>query len=68
MHDEFKKGRKVKVSRFYGDTLEETEGAVIKAWTIKNITWVKILFGYNLTGQKLTRTMPADCLALLEAS
>lgn len=62
MRDEYKKGGKVIICRFYADILPDTEGTVIKSWTIKNTTWIKVLLGFNLSRQKITRTFPADCL------
>lgn len=64
MQDEFKKSGKVIICRFYADIPVKTEGQIVKSWTVKNTIWVKVFFGINLSGQKLVKCFPADCLTL----
>ncbi len=62
MQNEFTKGGKVIICRFYADIAADTEGTVIKSWIVKNTKWVKVFFGFNLSGQKLIKNFPVDCL------
>jgi hypothetical protein len=64
MHDRLTKGGKVIICRFYADIPAQTEGTILKFWTVKKTTWVKVFFGFNLSGQKLTKSFPADCIEI----
>ena len=51
------------VKHFYSDTNIGTVGEVIKEWTTPSgVSWAKLFFGKNLTGQKLMKSFPVDVL------
>ena len=52
-----------RVKNFYNDTLPGTVGEFVKEWHDPNGNhWVKLFFGYNQGGQKLTKSYPMDML------
>lgn len=56
-----------RVKSFYADTLVGTIGESVKEWTDPNGNkWVKLFFGHNAGGQKLTKSFPIDVLHKIE--
>ena len=51
------------VTHFYADTKKGTGGILEKEWCDPSGSkWIKLFFGRNLSGQKLSKSFPADCL------
>jgi hypothetical protein len=64
---EWPKDALCEVATFYSDTPIGKRGTIVKSYTTpENGVWVKLYFGRNLSGQKLIKTYPSNCLKRLD--
>lgn len=55
-----------RVIKFYADIPVGTTGEIIKHWIDRQGNeWVTLYFGKNLSGQKLKKSFPGDCVEVL---